>query len=126
MTITAIEQNTWVEVCHEDDLIDQSGVCVLLPTPQASAEYCQVALFYFAQLKVVYAIDNYDPFGQANVLYRGIVGSIGDELMVASPLYKQHFSLTTGLCFEDKTHIIPVYETKIVDGVVYLRRPSVE
>ena len=44
MTITAIEQNTWVDVCHEDDLIDQSGVCVLLPTPQANAIMSQFCL----------------------------------------------------------------------------------
>ena len=43
----------------------------------------------------VYAIGNHDPASGANVLARGIVGDIGGEIVVASPIYKQHFSLVT-------------------------------
>ena len=49
----------------------------------------------------VYAIGNHDPASGANVLARGIVGDIGGELVVASPIYKQHFSLITGRCLEE-------------------------
>ena len=44
---------------------------------------------------------NLDPFSRANVLSRGIVGDLKGELVVASPVYKQHFSLRTGQCVED-------------------------
>ena len=41
----------------------------------------------------VYALDNFDPHSGANVLSRGIVGDLSGELVVASPVYKHHFSL---------------------------------
>lgn len=31
---------------------------------------------------------------------RGLVGSLGGELVVAAPLYKQHFRLRDGTCIE--------------------------
>ena len=34
---------------------------------------------------------------------RGIVGDLKGELVVASPIYKQHFRLTDGQCLEDAT-----------------------
>lgn len=48
----------------------------------------------------LYAIDAVDPFSGATVLWRGIVGGLEGEPVVASPLYKQHFSLSTGRCLE--------------------------
>lgn len=49
----------------------------------------------------LYALDNHDPFSGANVIGRGIVGDLGGELVVASPIYKQHFRLRDGQCLED-------------------------
>ncbi|WP_420820233.1 nitrite reductase (NAD(P)H) small subunit [Salinicola peritrichatus] len=49
----------------------------------------------------LYALDNRDPFSGANVIGRGIVGDLGGELVVASPIYKQHFRLRDGQCLED-------------------------
>ncbi|MDH4573957.1 nitrite reductase (NAD(P)H) small subunit family protein [Salinicola acroporae] len=49
----------------------------------------------------LYAVDNHDPFSGANVIGRGIVGDLNGELVVASPIYKQHFRLRDGLCLED-------------------------
>ena len=57
--------------------------------------------FVFGDGEQVFAVSNFDPFGKANVLSRGIIGSIGEQLVVASPLYKQHFDLQTGACLED-------------------------
>ncbi|OLO04700.1 hypothetical protein BTW07_07820 [Salinicola socius] len=51
----------------------------------------------------LYALGNYDPFSGANVIGRGIVGDLQGELVVASPIYKQHFRLTDGQCIEDAT-----------------------
>lgn len=86
-----------------EDLVPNGGVCALLGDRQ-------VAVFYLPSLSpAVYAIDNHDPLGHANVLSRGIVGDIDGEPVVASPLYKQHFSLRTGRCMEDEEVQIPVY-----------------
>jgi nitrite reductase (NADH) small subunit len=68
--------------------------------------------------KAVYAINNYDPFGNANVLSRGIIGDINGQPVVASPLYKQHFNLQTGVCLEDETVRIPAYAVRIENGKV--------
>jgi nitrite reductase (NADH) large subunit len=35
---------------------------------------------------------------RAHVLSRGIVGELRGERVVASPLYKHHYSLATGRC----------------------------
>jgi nitrite reductase (NADH) small subunit len=102
-------------ICDKSDLIENSGVCALLNDEQ-------VAIFYLpATEQKVFAIANWDPIGQANVLSRGIIGDIGGEIVVASPLYKQHFSLTSGQCLEDdsapvKTYPIALKNDKVVIG----------
>lgn len=99
----------WLTVCSVDDLQENSGVCALVDGQQ-------VAIFYLA--KTVYAINNYDPIGKANVLSRGIVGDLKGQIVVASPLYKQHFNLQTGMCLEDESVSVPVYACRIDDGKV--------
>jgi nitrite reductase (NADH) small subunit len=101
----------WLNVCSVDDLQPDSGVCALV-------EGRQVAIFYMSKDQAVYAIDNYDPFGCANVLSRGIIGDIKGQPVVASPLYKQHFNLQTGVCLEDETVTITVYDIRIENGKV--------
>ncbi len=84
-----------------------SGVCALVGGEQ-------VAVFRVSNGGLAYdsvhAVGNFDPFSRANVISRGIVGDIRGELVVASPVYKQHFSLVTGRCLEDSSKQIPVYE----------------
>ena len=41
---------------------------------------------------------------------------------MASPLYKQHFSLLTGVCLEQDHVSVPVWEVKL-DGDKVLMRP---
>ena len=101
----------WQDVCSVDDLQPDSGVCALV-------EGLQVAIFYMPKDKAVYAINNYDPFGCANVLSRGLIGDINGQPVVASPLYKQHFNLQTGVCLEDETVTIPAYPVRIENGSV--------
>ena len=103
----------WLDVCSVADLQPNSGVCALVQGQQ-------VALFYFADSKEVYAISNFDPFGQANVLSRGLIGDINEQPVVASPLYKQHFNLETGRCLEDDTVQIPAYPVRIENDRVYI------
>jgi len=82
----------------------------------------QVALFYLpgdrTQGAEVFAIGNYDPCSRANVLSRGIVGDKDGQPVVASPLYKQHFSLITGHCIEDPEIRVPVFDVTVDDGQV--------
>ncbi len=99
----------WISVCKATDLQPDSGVCALV-------EGQQVAIFYMVKDNTVYVINNYDPIGKANVLSRGIIGDIKGEPVVASPLYKQHFSLRTGRCLEDDAISVNVYKSRLHAG----------
>ena len=99
-----------VRVCALADIVPGAGVCAL-----AGGE--QVAVFRLED-DGVHAVGNFDPFSRANVLSRGIVGDLKGELVVASPVYKQHFSLLTGRCLEDPAVRIPVYAARVEDGFV--------
>ena len=100
-----------MKVCRLDEIVPDTGVCALVAGEQ-------VAVFRIRQQ--VFAIGNRDPFSGANVLSRGIVGDIKGELVVASPVYKQHFSLRTGRCVEDPEQRVPVYPARVEDGLVFI------
>ena len=104
----------WTDVCHIGDLQPDSGVCALIKGKQ-------VAIFYMPKEQAVFAVDNYDPFGKANVLSRGMIGDIGGIPIVASPLYKQHFNLQTGVCLEDQGVKIGAYSIRIDNDRVSVR-----
>src|SRR5258706_3566062 len=99
-----------IRVCRLEDIVPNTGVCALVRGRQ-------IAIFRLDD-DSVYALDNRDPFSGASVLSRGIVGDLKGELVVASPVYKQHFSLLTGRCIEDAGARIPVYEARIEEGWV--------
>lgn len=99
----------WKKVCSVHDLSDTLGVCALIGQRQ-------VALFRLDQR--VYAIDNYDPFSDANVISRGIVGDLKGRDVVASPIYKNHFDLDTGECLEDSSIVIPTYAVRTTGDAV--------
>lgn len=102
----------WKDICALSDIVPDTGVCALLGEEQ-------VAVFRFGQGEV-YAIGNYDPCGDANVLSRGIVGSQGQRKVVASPLYKQHFDLSTGECLEDPEKSVKTYPVKLENDRIQL------
>jgi len=104
----------WVKVCKVTDVPKNSGVCVLL-------ENNPIALFRTEESDAIYAVGNYDPIGDANVLSRGIMTDIDGRWMIASPLYKHHYCLKTGVCFEDDGISIPVYPAQVNSGVVELK-----
>lgn len=111
------KNKSWLTICDTSDLVKDSGICALI---EQGVEEKQVAIFHLPNTeKQVYAVGNYDPIGEANVLYRGIVGSVGDDIVVSSPLYKQHFCLTTGKCLQEDQHI-DVYPARILDDQVQL------
>ncbi|WP_421734455.1 nitrite reductase small subunit NirD [Cellulomonas sp.] len=94
--MTALETAVWTAVCRVDDLAPERGVAALLDGEQ-------VALFRLVDGRVL-AVQQHDPFSDAHVISRGIVGSrFVDEVevpTVASPMYKQVFDLTTGRCLD--------------------------
>ena len=101
----------WLDVCANDDLVSDTGLCALLAGEQ-------VAIFKLSQTGEVFALQNYDPFGHANVMSRGLIASSGEDLFVVSPLYKQHYCLRTGHCIEDigiklKTYPVRIFNDKI-------------
>jgi nitrite reductase (NADH) small subunit len=99
-----------IRVCLLEDIVPNSGVAALVDGEQ-------VAVFRMDD-DSVHALGNFDPFSRANVLSRGIVGDLKGELVVASPVYKQHFELLTGRCVEHATVRIPVYSARVEDGFV--------
>ncbi|MCX7084897.1 MAG: nitrite reductase small subunit NirD [Methylococcales bacterium] len=96
----------WQTLCNLDDLPADSGICALI-------DELQIALFYVAKMQTVFALHNYDPFAKAHVLSRGIIGDVNGDPVVASPIYKQHFKLTTGECIEDTSVKIASYPVRI-------------
>lgn len=106
--------SSWYDVCAFDDLQPDSGICALVAGRQ-------IALFYLTKIDRVFAVDNFDPIGKANVLSRGMVGDLDGEPMLASPLYKQHYSLTSGRCFEYENIVLTTYPVRIEQQRVAIR-----
>ena len=107
-------------ICKLNDIIPEAGVCALVATPKGET---QVAVFR-TNKDELFAIDNFDPFSNANVLSRGLIGGttiIDDEgeaqevVYVASPIYKQRFDLATGQCLDDESVKLDAYEVSL-DG----------
>jgi nitrite reductase (NADH) small subunit len=110
-------------VCRLDQIRPESGVTALV-----EGEAVAVFRTYDDQ---VFALSNFDPFGRASVLSRGIVGTrtvrtdAGEEEVpfVASPLLKQPFDLRTGACIDDPAVVVPTWEVRVVDRVVLVGAP---
>lgn len=107
----------WTAACTVESLVPGRGVGVLLRGGT------QAALFLLAGGEL-FAVGNVDPFGRAAVMSRGIVGDRGGEPTVASPLLKQVFSLVDGRCLDDSAVELGSFETKVVDGVIFVRGES--
>ena len=125
-TIALKSEMTWQQICTKADLVAHSGVAAWLETGDGAT---QVALFYIpsgpntpglptgpsmpelptgpnmpelsGHSHELYAVDNRDPLSGINVIARGIVGDVKGEPVVASPLYKQHYRLSDGICLEE-------------------------
>lgn len=111
-----LEAVSWEDVCRIDDLIENIGVCALVDSRQ-------IAVFRLGNEDTLFAIDNYDPFSDANVLAHGVVGDLQGQPVVASPIYKQHFNLITGQCLEDASVTLTTYPVRIVNGLVQVAKP---
>ncbi len=111
----ALNPNQWTLVCPLDDILPDTGVCALVGEEQ-------VAIFRISGNEALYAISAEDPFSDAPVLARGIIGDVDGELVVASPIYKHHFSLTNGQCVEDDTVRLKTYPVRVAQDWVLVAR----
>ena len=102
---------SWIKVCELSDIAPDTGVCALVNNHQ-------IAIFRQATTDRLFAIDNFDPIGQANVLSRGLTAQLSGKNVVASPLYKQHYCLETGACLEDDSVSVDVYQVRNNGGVI--------
>ena len=100
----------WTAVCAADDILPNTGVCALVAGRH-------VAVFRVGNDEF-HAIDNIDPQSGASVLSRGLVGSLGDRVVVASPLYKNHFDLRTGECLEAPQNSVRPHAVRVDGGRV--------
>ena len=112
-----ISRSRWVDTCALDDIWPGSGECALVGR-------LQIAVLRAGAGETVYAIDNFDPFSKAYVLSRGIVGESHGEPIVVSPLYKQTFSLSSGVCLDDPTVKVGVYPARVRAGRIELQVPA--
>jgi nitrite reductase (NADH) small subunit len=101
------ETRSWTAVCALDDIVPDTGVCALV-------DDAQVAVFRVGE-RDLYAIANVDPGAGAAVLARGLVGSLGERIVVASPITKRHFDLRTGECLEAPQYSVRIWQASLRD-----------
>jgi nitrite reductase (NADH) small subunit len=111
----------WHPVCDLGDIVPDTGVCALIAGEQ-------IAVVRVGEGEDVFAISNFDPFSEAFVLSRGIVGDKGGVAKIASPIYKQSFDLRTGQCLDDAAVVLPVWPARVRAGrvEVHVRAPRAE
>lgn len=119
--------SAWTPVCRLDHLARERGAAALLGS---AGTQVQVALFRLPSPDPalahdpahdsVAAVGHRDPFTGANVIARGIVGSRGDVVTVASPLHKQVFDISSGQALDYPETSLGRWDARVVDGVVEL------
>ena len=111
----------WVYACRVSDIVPDTGCGVLVGTHQ-------LAVFRLCDPHTgrerIHALDNVDPFSGTAVLSRGLTGDAGGDVYVASPMYKQRFSLATGRCLDDAAVQVRVHEVRVADGWILVARPG--
>lgn len=112
------DTDEWQAVCPVGDLQVERGATALV--------HGQALAIFRTADDQVFALGNHDPFAKASVIARGIVGHRGDVPFVASPVHRHAFDLRTGQCLEDAHVCVPVYDVKVVDGIVHVghRKPQ--
>lgn len=105
-----ITTQNWTDICAVDDILPSTGVCALVDNRH-------VAVFRLGADQF-FAIDNVDPKSGASVLSRGLMGNLGERIVVASPLYKNHFDLRTGECVETPEQSVRAHGVRVDAGRV--------
>ena len=105
-------RDNFTQVCPVDGIARETGVVALV---RGRA----VAVFRTHD-DGIHALANYDPSSKASVLARGIVGSRDGVPVVTSPMYKHAFDLRSGLCLNDDSLRVPVFEVAVIDSAVWV------
>jgi nitrite reductase (NADH) small subunit len=103
-------QSVWTDVCALDDVVPGTGGAALVLGEQIAVVRARDGR--------VFALSNFDPFSKAFVIARGIVGDRAGVAKIASPIYKQSYSLETGECLDDPTVRLTTYPVQVVGGRV--------
>ncbi|MBE7927948.1 nitrite reductase small subunit NirD [Pseudomonas saudiphocaensis] len=109
LRLPSVESSHWHTLCSRRDLVANSGVVAWLDGKQVAL----IHLPHGDAGEQVFAVENRDPKSGANVIGRGIVGKLQGELVIASPLYKRHFSLTDGRCLEYPDQQLQVWPARL-------------
>lgn len=124
--IDAANAAAWTRVCPVDQIGHDRGVAALVAGQP-------VAIFRLSPVDVDdesagdewRAVSHIDPATGAPVIARGLVGSVGEGLIVvptvASPLHKHRYNLRSGYCLDDETLRLETYDVEIVDDWVMCR-----
>ncbi|QGN34694.1 nitrite reductase small subunit NirD [Microlunatus sp. Gsoil 973] len=107
-SITAVED--WYPICELTDLEPEWGEAALV-------DGVQVAVFRLWDDRVVITA-NRDPRTGSAVIARGIIGSHQGVPTIASPLYKEAYSLHTGECLSNPDLRLELYPSRVVDGTI--------
>lgn len=100
----------WQAICAIGDIPEQAGI-------GARMGELQIALFRFGE--AIYALDNHEPGSGANVLSRGILGDVGGEPVVITPLYKHRIRLRDGRS-QDGELAVRAWPVKVEQGTVWV------
>ncbi|MEO8899905.1 MAG: nitrite reductase small subunit NirD [Polyangiaceae bacterium] len=101
-------ETEWQDVCAIDDVLPGTGAAALIDGEQIAVVRTRDG--------VLAALSNFDPFSNAFVIARGIVGDRAGVPKIASPIYKQSFSLETGECLDDPKVRLAVFPVRIRAG----------
>ncbi len=106
--------SNWESICNETDINQDLPEAALLGTEQ-------VAVVKAWDGKI-YVVSNVDPRTQQGVMSRGIVGDREVDgthrPTLASPIYKEVYDLETGKCYANDEYALPVYASRVTDGVI--------
>ncbi|WP_233830076.1 nitrite reductase small subunit NirD [Paraburkholderia sp. ZP32-5] len=110
----------WTAICPLDDIVPNTGVCALVNGEQVAVFHVDGGDVDANPEPTVYAIENFDPGSHAAVLSRGLVGNVGERIVVASPIYKHHFDLRTGECLETPAYSVSAFAARVENGQVWV------
>jgi nitrite reductase (NADH) small subunit len=114
--MTATEE--WQPVCRLVELEVERGATALV--------HGQAVAVFRTPDDQVHVLGNHDPFAKASVLARGIVGSRDGVPFVGSPAHGHAFDLRSGRCLDDEHVSVPVYDVRVIEGIVLVGPRRVE
>jgi len=117
---TATTTATATLVCAANDILPNTGVCALVTGRHVAVFRVGGGAGGSKGEDSFFAIDNIDPKNGASVLSRGLIGNLGDQVVVASPLYKHHFVLATGECTENPEWSVQAHPVEVREGQVWV------